>query len=598
MAEYRFKAALVVLVAAAAYANSLSAPLVFDDFAAVANNPQIRNLSDWRAVLVPQADGPLAGRPLVSLSFALNYALAGPSTTALRVVNLALHLLCALLLFGIVRRTLELPAQAALLPWRPVNVAFSVSLLWAVHPLNSEVVSYVTQRSESLMAACYLLAIYAAARALAPGASPRWTMLIVVAVLAGVGCKETIATAPLMVVLFDRAFGFGSFAAAFQARARLYAWLLATWVPLGTLVALTGQSFDAGFASAHVSWIEYFLNQPEMLTRYFWLSIWPQSLVLYYGWPRAVTLIDVWPHLTLIALLFALTIVALVRWPRAGTLGAAVFLTLGPTSSFIPIATEVGAERRMYLASAALIALAVVAFGAAMKRWPALPRRTAAIVLVVMASALTLRTVARNREYVSALTIAQTVLERWPSPNAHYLVGVELAAAGRRTEAMTHLQEASAGYPPALYYLGRELFAAGRFDEAAAALTRFVTAEPRVAAVRPARVMTARALDAAGRPGEAAAELRALITGSPADADVHALLANLYAAQQAFAEATPHYREYLRVQPRDGDAWTGLGIALISEGRQLEGVEAFRRALDTQPDNSNFRANLERARGR
>jgi Flp pilus assembly protein TadD len=275
-----------------------------------------------------------------------------------------------------------------------------------------------------------------------------------------------------------------------------------------------------------------------------------------------------------------------------------VFLTLGPTSSFIPIATEVGAERRMYLASAALIALAVVAFGAAMKRWPALPRRTAAIVLVVMASALTLRTVARNREYVSALTIAQTVLERWPSPNAHYLVGVELAAAGRPTEAMTHLQEASAGYPPALYYLGRELFAAGRFDEAAAALTRFVTAEPRVAAVRPARVMTARALDAAGRPGEAAAELRALITGSPADADVHALLANLYAAQQAFAEAIPHYREYLRVQPRDGDAWTGLGIALISEGRQLEAVEAFRRALDTQPDNSNFRANLERARGR
>jgi len=585
---------VIILVGVLTYANSLSSPLLFDDFASIVRNPQITDLSNWSAVLSPVADSPLAGRPLVNLSFALNYAIAGPSVEAIHAVNLALHLLCALLLLGLVRRTLEPKAIRRWWPWRPTTVAAAVALLWTVHPLNSEVVSYATQRSESMMAACYLLALYGAARSMAYGSSGRWAVVTVLATLVGTGCKETIATAPIMVVLFDRAFRFRSFGEAFQSRWRVYACLAATWAPLAWLVATGGQSFSAGFSSARISVFEYFLNQPPMITHYLSLAAWPKDLVLYYGWPRVVTLLDVWPSLAFITALFALTMVALFRSPRVGVLGGAVFLTLGPTSSFIPIATEVGAERRMYLALAALLILAVTAVAWLVKRWPAV-RPISAVLLIAVASMFAALTVVRNREYASALTMAETVLERWPTANAHYLVGVELAAARRTSEAITHLQQAVTGYPPALYYLGQELFKTGRFDESVTALRRFIAAEPTVAAVHPAKMLTARALEAAGRPAEAINELQALLSGAVGNAEVHAMLANLYSAQQSFAEAVPHYIEYLKTQPRDGNAWTGLGIAHISQGHRAEAIVAFQNAVSAQPGNAQFAANLARA---
>ena len=86
----------------------------------------------------------------------------------------------------------------------------------------------------------------------------------------------------------------------------------------------------------------YLLNQSIIIPRYLSLVVWPQSLVMIYGWPQALVLADVWPSAALIVGLFALTVFALIRYPRAGFLGAVFFITLAPTSSFVPIATEAG----------------------------------------------------------------------------------------------------------------------------------------------------------------------------------------------------------------------------------------------------------------
>src|SRR5438045_2456620 len=97
-------AAAVVLV----YANSISAPFMFDDDATITDNAQIR---EWRPAVsfFPHREAPTAGRPIVNLSFALNYAAGGLDVRGYRLVNIAVHLSCALLLFAIVRRTLQLP---------------------------------------------------------------------------------------------------------------------------------------------------------------------------------------------------------------------------------------------------------------------------------------------------------------------------------------------------------------------------------------------------------------------------------------------------------------------------------------------------------
>src|SRR5688572_9758236 len=196
---------LLILAVALTYANSLDGPFILDDQATVVQNPQIKDLSNMREVLLPARETPIAGRPLASLTFAVNYAFNGLDVRGYHVVNIALHAACALLLMLIAGRALD------------ANLAFAAALVWAVHPLNSEVVNYISQRTESLMAGFYLLTLYAAIRAKDERGS-RWAVTAVAACVAGLACKESMVTAPVAVALYDRVFLFDSWKAAVQRR--------------------------------------------------------------------------------------------------------------------------------------------------------------------------------------------------------------------------------------------------------------------------------------------------------------------------------------------------------------------------------------------
>ena len=600
----RWRAGLILLVAIAIYWNGLSAPFMFDDVETITNNPQIRPPWSWQKALSPPAETAVAGRPLVNLSFAMNFASGGLDSTGYHVVNLALHVMCGWLVYGLVRRTLEIASpRPEFLGSRPENIALAAALLWTVHPLNSEVVLYLTQRTESLMAVFYLFTLYASVRSLSSVRRTAWQTASVLSCLAGIGCKETIATAPVIVVLYDAIFVFGSIRKALHDRWRFYICLASTWVVVGALVVFHGQTLSAGFSSANTSAWMYFLNQPILLTRYLWLTVWPRSLVLYYGWPQPVTLADVWPYGVFIVGLFALTIVALVRNPRIGFLGAWFFITLAPSSSFVPIATEVGAERRMYLPLVAIAAYGVIGALAAWQYFLERQRRTpvsarpwlptAAVAVIVVL--LGVRVVARCREYESPLTLARTVLARWPTSNANYLVGTELAAAGQHEAAIPYLREAVQGYPPTRYYLGTELLAVGRIDEGVAELERFVEIEPGLVATRSARIRIGRAFEARQQWPRAIEQYRQILTKDPADAEAHGLLADALAGAQMFDEAIPHYRAYVGRYPGAASAWTGLGIALTATSQTAAAVEAFRKAADAEPSNARLRLNLARA---
>jgi hypothetical protein len=133
--------ALATIAGAAllAYANTLSAPFVFDDLTAIAGNPTIRHLwPPWAALSPPVEAGGAAGRPLVNLSFALNYALGGERVEGYHALNLLIHLAAGLALFGLVRRTLALPLLRARWGAVALPVAFFTALLWTVHPLLTE----------------------------------------------------------------------------------------------------------------------------------------------------------------------------------------------------------------------------------------------------------------------------------------------------------------------------------------------------------------------------------------------------------------------------------------------------------------------------
>lgn len=353
------RAALLVVIGLCAYANSLSGPFVLDDAASIVENLQIREWWRLSGVLFPERELPVAGRPVVNASFALNYALGGLDVRGYHIWNIAVHLVCTLALFGIVNRTLLKLDVAARFNGKPADVAFAVSLLWALHPLNTEAVDYLTQRTETMMALFYLLTLYASIRAAGASAWKGWPIVAVVCCGLGMGSKESMVTAPLTVLLYDRVFVFRSTREAIRARRRLYAGLACTWLVLVGLLWSGPRSHSAGFSTDISPWT-YLLNQAVMVARYLRLAVWPRALVVNYGWPRPLTLSDVWPQAVLVVALMGATILALRRTPPIGFLGAVFFMTLAPTSSIVPIATEVGAERRMYLPLIPLVVLGVV----------------------------------------------------------------------------------------------------------------------------------------------------------------------------------------------------------------------------------------------
>jgi Flp pilus assembly protein TadD len=603
---------IVVAAGVVTFWNSLRAPFIWDDQIAIVTNRTIQSLWPVWGVLSPPSETPVAGRPLVNLSFAINYAIGGLSEGGYHAVNIAIHVACALLLFGIVRRSLENARVPRTLAVHANGTALAIALVWLVHPLQSEVVDYVTQRSESLMALFFLLTLYAAIRANgsakardgARGAAPRrrWTAIAVLACAAGMASKESMVVAPVVVVLYDWAFEPESFGERLRSRGALYAGLASTWLLLG-LVEWNTQRSTVGTSAAVGSWT-YLVNQIQIVARYLRLSLWPDALVLDYGLPRPLALADVIPSAVVLTALFAATVVALVRWPKIGFLAAAFFITLAPTSSIVPIVSEVGAERRMYLPLAALVSLFVIAIRYALDRGPAIlrTRYAAAALAALVCTPLAVRTVLRNEEYSSSVRLWTTVVERYPHGRARMSLATELVSAGQHEKAISLLREAVPDFPDARAALGTELVLQGQTEEGIAVLRQFIAAAPDRSNRIPAYVLLADTMASRGRFEEAANEWRAVIRIAPSDAGARLQLARVLVgqAQQRLnrGDVTGGQsvaREAVELAPTDPDAQNLLGAVFASAGDLANAIPHFQEAVRLAPNDAQARNNLERA---
>ena len=200
-------AVLIIVATTVCYSNSFSAPFLLDDVGAIVENSSIRDLSKPWTVLTGATHATVIGRPLLNLSLAINYAISGTeSLWDYHVVNLTLHLIAALLLFGITRRTLLLPSISASTQRHALGLATAISLLWAIHPLQTESVTYIVQRAESMVAVFYFLALYSVIRGATSTQSGCWYVTAVLSCAFGVASKEVIVTAPVVILFYDRIF--------------------------------------------------------------------------------------------------------------------------------------------------------------------------------------------------------------------------------------------------------------------------------------------------------------------------------------------------------------------------------------------------------
>lgn len=570
----------IVLAVFAAYWSSLSVPFFFDDSAAIVENPTIWRLQSLDAVFSPPHDGSgVTGRPLVNLTLALNYSWGGTTARGYHLFNLLLHACTCLILFGLVRRTLRQPVLGAPIGKAATSLAFAAALLWAVHPLQTESVTCVIQRTELLVGCFYLLTLYCFVRSAEPGSSPWWSTATVAACLCGMASKEVMVSAPLIVLFYDRTFVAGTFREAWGRRRGLYLGLIATWLLLGALLVSVGGSRGtaAGFGLG-IAWWSYALKQCEAILLYVRLGFWPHPLVLDYGTEVVTNPIDVAPEAAVLALLVAGTLVALWRRPVLGFAGLWFFAILAPSSSVVPLVTQTMAEHRMYLPLAAmLVALIIVTH--------VLIGRRGLLGALGVAAGFGVLTAQRQGAYASELSIWTDTLAKSPrTARVQVNLGNALKALGRYNEALAHYQSAlqlNPTLPEALCDVGSALILLGRTAEAKAPCEAALRLKPNFAE---AHTNLGSALCALGRFDEAKRQFEAALVQKPRLAAAHSDLAGVLIVSGQFQEAMRHCEMAIRDDPNLPDAYYNLGVALLRTGHPADSVANFENALRLRPN--------------
>jgi tetratricopeptide (TPR) repeat protein len=553
---------LVLAAGVAAYHNCLHNEFVFDDLPYIVENRSIQ--SGWP----PSEILTESTRPVVMLSFAINHALGGLDPWGYRLLNVGIHLAAALLLYGVVRRSLETQGPR----WKQAAAwaAGIVAMLWVAHPLQTQSVSYVWQRCESLMGVFYLLTLYCVIRSDASAHAMAWSAAAVIGCALGMASKEVMVTAPVVVLLYDRVFLAGSWKEVARRRRGLYAGLAGTWLLLPILMARAATrtgiwkaTWIAGYENLSPG--SYLLTQASVILHYLRLAFWPDRLCLDYRsvWPVAGSIAEAWPALLAVGGLLLLTAWAWWRRPALGFVGVWFFLILAPTSSFVPL-EDLVFEHRMYLPLAAVIVLPVVACIALLDPLPQRGRwlqRGAGAFALGLVAVLAAVTAQRNLDYRSPLSIWRDTVAKAPNnPRAHRGLGLALEGRGRSEQAMAHYREAlriRPNYVEAHNNLGLALSAHGRIEEA---MDHFQEA----------------------------------LRIDPGSVQAHNNLGIALDRRGRFEEAIAHYAEALRIDPSSPDVHNNLGIALARSGRREEAIAQFREALRSNPDFTPARDSLRK----
>lgn len=569
---------IFVFFGGAAYYNSLHAPFILDDRYHIVENGRIHQLwPPWPYLLH-------TSRPIIYLSLALNYAVGGLDPVGYHVFNIAVHIAAALILYGILRRTLLSSLLRQQFGASAIWLAGLTALIWLVHPIQTESVTYVVQRGESLMGLFYLLTLYCVVRGIESPRSAWWYAGAVASCFLGVGCKGVILTAPLVVFLYDRAFFAGSWRDLVRRRWHLYAGLAATCLLFPLLLSQAPEEWkeSAGFEYAGATPLKYAMTQSAVLLHYLRLVFWPDALCLDCGWPITRTAGDVLPQLLIVGVLVAATIWALRRKPALGFLGAWFFIILIPTSSFMPIA-DAEVDHRMYLSLAAIVALTAIGLFWLMRRFGAPSIAWLAIGLIV--PLLTALTVRRNSDYASELTIWQDTVSKSPRmPRAQYDLAHSLEAENRIPEAILHYKKAiedNPDYVDALNNLGHVLAVSGNVQDAVPYLQRAIALKPGLAE---AHLNLGYALAQQGKVKDAIAQWEETIRIKPDLADAHNNLAIALALDGRTEAAVDHWEQALKVTPDSADIHNNLAYALSRLGRTRDAFLHYEQALRLKPD--------------
>jgi tetratricopeptide (TPR) repeat protein len=599
---HSYGALLLVLLAVPVifiYADTLTAPFIFDGRINIEGNPHIRiSRITLKGLATAAFDSPLHRRPVANISFALNYYLHGYNVVGFRLVNIIIHVISGILLYFFIQATFRTPALRFCntpAKW----ISFFAAAIWMVHPLQTQSISYIVQRMNSLAAMFYILSFlfYVHFRMSPQKRSKGW--LLSGCILAGIlalGTKENAATLPFFLILYEWYF-FENLSLKWL---KAHIPRLAGLFLLLAIIALIYLGVDpldkilATYEIRNFTPTQRILTELRVVIFYISLFLWPHPsrLNLDHDFGLSSSLTD--PITTLfsmlaIAVLMALAVIT-ARNQRLISFCILWFLgNLVIESSIFGL--EIIFEHRLYLPTM-MCSLIIVLF---VYRW-AKPTWMKTVILCTLAIVGAVWTYERNEVWRNRITIWQDCVNKSPQKARPYNnMGAAVVDEGHYDEAIALFHKAlqiNPYYPNARANLGLTLAKLGKVEEGIAQLLKALQ-------IKPKDYETLSNLGVAllkqERYAEAIKYLSEALEINPHFAKAHNNIGVVLQRQNRFQEAMGHLRSALQLDPDYAEAYNNLGVTLAIQGRHEEAIEQFSAALQINPGYAKARRNLERS---
>lgn len=621
--------ALILVLGVILYANTLQVPFYLDDYREIVNSPFLKDFSRFTSYISAGGVAGLISRSFGNLTLALNYKIGGLNVVGYHLVNIAIHLMTALLVYRLVFLTLLTPCfthgrNQGAVGNRAGFIAFLAALLFVAHPLQTQAITYVIQRFASLAALLYLLSLscYIQARIILNEpdkrqfASGAWFTAALVSALLAFMTKQNAFTLPLVVILYEMMFfpqnikkktgAIGILLAAALAGTTII--IVASGKPIGALIA----SLDR-FTTVEpdISRLDYLTTQVRVLVTYLRLLIFPVGQQLDYDYPVYTSFLntDVLMSGVLLCTLFAAAVYSLFlssreesRFGDSAPLFRVIafgifwfFITLSIESSVIPI-TDVIFEHRMYLPSAGIfmaVAAAVSLVGGAGTLVPCWPRTHVLAGSLVVVLTLGWMTISRNQVWQDEVYFWEDNASKSPN-NGRVLNNLAIAR-----EKKGDLQGAEQAYLKAIELktyqdstfvnLGRIYIEWGRLDKALELFRAALSLNPDLAE---AHNCIGQIYAIQNRVDDALQEFLQVVKLKPNLAVAYNNIGSMYLRQNKSTEAIESYGKAIERDPDCVDAYVNRGQLLLAKGRSSEAITDYRRALEIDPTNATAVAQL------
>lgn len=582
------------VVLCALYANTLHAPFILDDKDNIVENRHIRLESlSVQGVLDAALRSPRIWRPAANLSFALNYYLGGYRVWGYHAVNILIHVMTAIAVFLLFRVTL---AQSKT---KDTDlIAFWAALIWAVHPIQTQAVTYIVQRMTSMTALFFIVSLYCYAKGRSnwKGGERRYGYFMgcAAAGLLAMATKEIAATLPFFILLYEWFF--------FQGLSR--SWFKKNIVPVlmvvGVFIALAflylGESpldrILSLYAKRDFTPTERLLTQARVVVFYVTLLLLPLPSRLNLDHDISIST-GLWTPATTVFSICGITaaLVFAVMIARKKKIYAfAIFWFFGNLAiESSVIGLELIFEHRLYLPSI-FVCLAVVVWLFRVVK----SVRAVSAILLIMTGLLSFWTIQRNAVWRDEIRLWQDSAAKSPHKvRPAYNLGIALAEQGRTSEAITQFKKALAINPELASVhtnLGIALFDSGDFDGA-------ISHYKQALAIAPgfyfAHLNLGQTYAAVGKNAQAAVHYKKALKKKPRAVSALNSMGNLLLRTGNVKAAADYYANAIRIDPKFGPAYNGLGVSLIRIGRTNAAREMLKKALELNPGDATALENLK-----